>query len=144
MTFEDSLGSVSECFRHENNSYINLRFQRSIISSKKVFGYCVAVTSYLEIKMQRKQSYIRSSGTQRIEALDYNDWHFLYPEKDHSFTRVIFCHKTFWANFGSHKRLQAVFDVSRCTLSDETNREMIPRVDLTELPDLGGYAFLGW
>ena len=73
MTFEDSLGSVSECFRQKNNSYINLRFQRSIISSEKVFGYCVAVTSYLEIKIQRKQSYIRSSGTQRIEALDYND-----------------------------------------------------------------------
>ena len=68
MTFEDSLGSVSECFRHENNSYINLRFQRSIISSKKVFGYCVAVTSYLKIQIQIKQSYVQSSGAQRTDT----------------------------------------------------------------------------
>jgi hypothetical protein len=144
MTFEDSLCSVSECFRQENNFYINLRLSTSILSSKIIFGYCFAVTRYLEIKIQRKQSYIWGSGTQRIKALLYNDWHFLYPEKEHFVMWAIFWHRTFWVNFGSHKLLKAVFDVSRCTLSDKANREMIPRVDLTELPDLDGYAFLGW
>jgi hypothetical protein len=57
---------------------------------------------------------------------------------------VIFCHKTLRANFGSHELLEAVFDVFRCALSDETNRDMISCAGLTKIPDLGGYIVLGW
>ena len=73
ITFEDSLALVGEYLRQENNFYINLRFHRSISSSNIGYGYCFAVVSYLEIKIQRDQFFIRSSGTRTIEALHDND-----------------------------------------------------------------------
>jgi hypothetical protein len=55
-----------------------------------------------------------------------------------------FCRKTFSVKFESHKLLKAVFDATRCALSNETNPDKIHRADMTNLLDLGEQVFLGW
>jgi hypothetical protein len=144
MTLEDSLGSVSKCFWQENNFYINLRFQKSILSSKIGFGYCFPVTSYLQNQniektvLHSKRWYSKdwSASLQRLTLFVSGKRAFFYVSDTLS--------QNILSQFWIPKTFESIFDVFRCTLSDETNCDMIPRTDLTELPDLGEHAFLGW
>jgi hypothetical protein len=55
--------------------------------SKIAVEYLSTLANYLEIQIQRKQSYIDRSGTQRINAFHDNDWHFVVPGKPASFKK---------------------------------------------------------
>jgi hypothetical protein len=54
------------------------------------------------------------------------------------------CVEKMSVNFESHKLLEAVFDVTRCALSNEINLEQIYCADMTKLPDLAEHVFFSW
>ena len=78
-------------------------------------------------------------------------WSDIENLKLHFFTWVRFFHKNEWfcpknisVNFESHKLLKAVFDVTRCALSNETNLDQIHCADMTKLLDLAEHVFSSW